>query len=102
MTTTKDNRITVRLDDEAFVNLQELVENSQLNRSQIINELLKQYSKVWIIDGRKIAAGLQELRVLLKGGACTAQVRIEVTRICKELEKEIYRTFMEGEDNGNL
>lgn len=90
------SRISVRLDADTAKKLQIMVEQTGHTKSEVIVSLINQDYQVPIIDGKKIAAELQELRLLIKKGNCTREQTYQVSAVCNLITEEIYKLFTSG------
>ena len=96
----KSNRLSIRLDDTTKESLDRMCAESGYTPTYIVEELLKNHSLTYVIDGRSLAAALHQLRLALY--QCTnAETVDRVTKLIEAITDELYKLFPEKGRNSN-
>lgn len=100
----KMKMLNVRIDAATDKKIEALVENSQMNKSDVVRKLLMENTqRVILKDGTKIALELEKIDTLLKSSHFNEEIRMRVMQVCDTLYDEIYKVFQEGEmEDGNF
>lgn len=100
----KMKMLNVRIDAATDRKIEALVENSQMNKSDVVRKLLTENTqRVILKDGTKIALELEKIDTLLKSSDFNEEIKTRVIQVCDTLYDEIYKVFQEGEmEDGNL
>lgn len=100
----KMKMLNVRIDAATDKKIEALVENSQMNKSDVVRKLLMENTqRVILKDGTKIALELEKIDTLLKSSDFNEEIKTRVIQVCDTLYDEIYKVFEEGEmEDGNF
>lgn len=100
----KMKMLNVRIDSATDKKIEALVENSQMNKSDVVRKLLTENTqRVILKDGTKIALELEKIDTLLKSSDFNEEIKTRVIQVCDTLYDEIYKVFQEGEmEDGNF
>lgn len=94
----KELKISVRLEDEAAQNLEKRVAETGLTKSYIINQMLIQGDKTWVIDGKQLASELQRIRLHIEKPWLQDTDSCRLATLCNMATDYLYEMICQTEE----
>ena len=94
----KNVTLCVRLEEEAAQNLERIIEETGLNKSIIINQMLMQGDKVCVVDGRQLASELQRIRMHIDKPWLKETDSCKLATLCNTVTDYFYKMVCQTEE----